>query len=363
MLKIIRAYLNLLVPFSLIILLSCAAPTTKRAVVDPQLAKEEAHKQRIIALKTMMENRIRLFDLSRSILQGSISLCEEKRADAGWIMFNRFMFPEDFQDALKEALDVDEYLTIVYLAPGSPAVNAGLKTGDKIVRINNTEMPKNKEAARIYQKTWAALDPSSLIRLTVLRNDVEMNFDMNPDPVCGYQVYLAMNDDINAFADGENVVIMQGMMRFAQKDNELALVITHELAHNVMGHVDAQRKNTMAGGFLGLIVDIAAAAAGVNTQGVFSDMGYRAGAMRYSQEFELEADYVGLYMMALSGFEIENAADFWRKMAAAHPGSIKTNHASTHPATAQRFVALENTIKEIKNKQEKGLALKPELKD
>ena len=361
--KHLRTGFNILLPLCLLVFLSCAGPTTRRAPVDDGLAKEEAHKQRVIALDTMVENRVRLFDLSRSILKGSLSLCEEKRPDAGWILYNRFMFPEDFENALKEALDVDGHLTIVHLSDGSPAQDAGLLPGDKITRINDTEIPESKEGARAIQKTWSELDPSTVIRLMVRRGDAEMTIDLNPEPVCGYEVFLATNDDINAFADGEHVVIMQGMMRFAQKDRELALVITHELAHNVMGHVDAQKKNTMAGGVLGLIVDIAAAAAGVNTQGVFSDLGYQAGAMRYSQEFEYEADYVGLYMMALCGFEIENAANFWRKMAAAHPGSIKSSHSSSHPATAQRFVALENTVKEIRGKQEKGLPLKPELKE
>jgi hypothetical protein len=326
------------------------------------LTKEEAHKQRIIALKTIMENKVRLFDLSRTILKGSISLCDEKRPDAGWILYNRFMFPDDFQDALKESLGVDDSLTIVHMSVGSPALNAGLKSGDKIARINDIEIPKTKEAATAYQKLWSGLDPSSLVKLTINRNRAEIKMDINPEPVCNCNVVLFMNDDINAFADGKNVAVMQGMMRFAEKDRELALVITHELAHNIMKHVAAQKKNVMTGGFLGLIVDIAAAAAGVNTQGTFSDMGSRAGAMRYSQEFEYEADYVGLYIMALSGFDIENAADFWRKMAAANPGSIKTSHSSSHPATAQRFVALDNTVKEIKDKQAKGLPLKPELK-
>jgi beta-barrel assembly-enhancing protease len=363
MVKNIRTGFNVLLPFCLLIFLSCAGPTTRRVPVDEGLAKEEAHKQRVIALDTIVENRVRLFDLSRSVLKGSLSLCEEKRPDAGWILYSRFMFPDGFKDALKESLDVDGHLTVVHLAEGSPAQNAGLLPGDKIIRINDTEIPESKEAVGIYQKLWSELDSSAAIRLAVLRDDGEMNIDLNPETVCGYAVFLASNDDINAFADGENVVIMQGMMRFAQKDRELALVITHELAHNTMGHVDAQRKNVITGGFLGLIVDIAAAAAKVNTQGVFSDLGARAGAMRYSKEFEYEADYVGLYMMALCGFEIENAADFWRKMAAAHPGSIKSSHSSSHPATAERFVALENTVKEIKGKQEKGLPLKPELKE
>ena len=41
-----------------------------------------------------------------------------------------------------------------------------------------------------------------------------------------------------AFADGTKVFLTRGMMRFAQSDEELALVVAHETAHNIMGHID-----------------------------------------------------------------------------------------------------------------------------
>ena len=86
-------------------------------------------------------------------------------------------------------------------------------------------------------------------------------------------------------------------------------------------------------------------------------------ASAYSQEFEKEADYVGLYLMANSGIEIDNAPMFWRRMAAEHPGNIKSNHAASHPATAERFVAIENTINEIALKLASDQPLTIELKD
>jgi predicted Zn-dependent protease len=51
-------------------------------------------------------------------------------------------------------------------------------------------------------------------------------------------VVLSESDAVNAFADGEKVVITKGMMRFVENDRELSLVIAHEMAHNAMGHTD-----------------------------------------------------------------------------------------------------------------------------
>ena len=47
----------------------------------------------------------------------------------------------------------------------------------------------------------------------------------------------------------------------------------------------------------------------------YSDAGAQIGVAAFSQAFELEADYVGLYILARAGYPTKNAAAFWRKMA------------------------------------------------
>ena len=59
------------------------------------------------------------------------------------------------------------------------------------------------------------------------------------------------------------------MMRFAVDDTDLAIVVGHELAHNVMTHSSKKMANYV----LGSIVDILAAIYGVNTQGMFGQAG------------------------------------------------------------------------------------------
>ena len=111
---------------------------------------------------------------------------------------------------------------------------------------------------------------------------------------------------------------------------------------------------------LGSILDIAAQIfLKIPTQGLFGSLGGNA----YSQDFEAEADYVGLYILAQAGGNIEEAPQFWRRMATLSPGAIQSSHMSTHPATPERFVALEETVKEIRAKQRAGLPLTPNLKN
>ncbi len=85
-----------------------------------------------------------------------------------------------------------------------------------------------------------------------------------------------------------------------------------------------------------------------------------AGGGAFSVEFEREADYVGLYMMARAGYAIETAPNFWRRMAMRDPKSIE--HASSHPSTADRAASLDGAVDEIRRKQSQQLALLPEIK-
>ena len=234
--------------------------------------------------------------------------------------------------------------------------------GDKIVSVNGESVPKGREVApegrkalRRFSKFLAkVLESGQPIDVEVLRDGQPAMLQVQPALGPDVTVHLVSRDEVNAYADGHNVFITKGMVRFVEDDTELSLVIAHEIAHNCMMHIEAKTKNTL----WGTLFDIAAAAYGVDTGGAFGQM---AGGT-FSQEFEAEADYVGLYVMARAGGDIENAPYFWRRMAAEHPGSIRQSHSASHPATPERFAALDVAVTEIQTKQKAGAVLLPEVK-
>lgn len=179
--------------------------------------------------------------------------------------------------------------------------------------------------------------------------------------MCDYPLRYDPDDARNAYADGKKVFIAAGMMRFVDNDDELATVIGHELAHNTMRHVQKKQTNQAAGMAAGVILDVLAALAGVNTQGGFTRSMGNIGGQAYSQDFESEADYVGLYYMARAGYDIDAAAPIWRRMGAtaANVGNLET--ATTHPTSAERFLRLEKSTAEIKAKIAAGKPLTPEF--
>src|SRR5581483_5808207 len=140
----------------------------------------------------------------------------------------------------------------------------------------------------------------------------ELSVTIAPDTLCKYNVVAVKSDVLNAWADGEKVVVTSAMLRFAADDDELAVVLSHEIAHNAMRHLDARIKNTMMGAIVGAILDVAVSTGGADTQWGYTRRLASAGSQAFSQDFEREADYVGLYILARAQRPYASAPDFWR---------------------------------------------------
>jgi len=242
---------------------------------------------------------------------------------------------------------------VIAVADESPAAAAGIKVDDVIISVNDESAPVGKEATqRMSDLMKKQAKDGKDIDLVLHQEGINKTFSVTPVEVCDYPVIIVENDAVNAMANGNQILIFQGMMDFSRTDNELAVVVAHELAHNSMRHIEAQKTNF----FIGFLFDVLI----TGLTGI--DIGIRnVAAQAYSKDFEAEADYVGMYIIARDGSDIDDAPEFWRRMGTKHPGSIQQNHAASHPSTPERFVALEATIKEIKLKQETDQELMPNI--
>jgi Peptidase family M48 len=341
-------------------LFSGCAPTTQRVKVSNVAAEIEARKQRQVALQAYLDDQKRLMRVSYPLLTKGSDLCgDDIRYTTGMALANSTtLLGEPFRETAETVYQLSDAVSVVFVVPGSASDKAGIRSGDIVTQVgtwqaNGSGQTVIKSALDQIQVQTRNGEP---LRIDVLRKGRGQSVLVIPDRSCSYPVVLGNGDEVNAYADGKQVIIQRGMMRFASNDTELGLVISHEIAHNSMSHMRSKMTNYA----LGSIVDIAAQIfLGIPTQGLFGNLGGNA----YSQDFEAEADYVGLYIMAQSGGDIENAPQFWRRMATLAPGAIQSNHMSTHPATPERFVALEETVKEIRMKQRAGLPLIPNLKN
>lgn len=176
---------------------------------------------------------------------------------------------------------------------------------------------------------------------------------------CVYEFVLDKeNPGPNAYANGTQIVVSPAMLRFTKNEGELAVVLAHEYAHNAVQHPQKTTQNATLGSLLGLALDSVANSQGVNVGNTFSRLGGQIAVMQYSQDFEREADYIGLYIMEAAGYDASKAPDFWRRMAQQNPKSI--TFAATHPTTSERYVLLKKTYNEISSKRKIGMPMLPE---
>lgn len=345
---------------------ACAAPTTKRSKIPDETRQAEANKQLLIAADLWIKRSRRLQDVAWPIRVHSADLCgEDVEPIFGITAINLSQIIQDFRGGKKgsqgeaamselyrQEFGITETLSVLSVAKGSPADQAGLLHGDEILRVNTVKIPKGKKAAEAFNKALETnrQEINKPVRLLIKRAGIEQNVEFPGTLACAYPVKLVNQNIVNAFADGKRVYITSGMMRFTEDDTELGLVVGHEQAHNSMAHIDKKTSNATFGSILDIAI---AVTTGVNTGGLFGS----AAASAYSQDFESEADYVGLYMLARTGADVTEAPGFWRRMAAEHPGNIKSNHSASHPATPERFLELEQTVKEIQEKIATGQPL------
>ncbi|MGB1327562.1 MAG: M48 family metalloprotease [Porticoccaceae bacterium] len=336
-------------------LTACAAPSTSRISYATAEIDAEAALQRELALKKYLSYKQRLHSVSYPILKSASEFCTNKQINS---VGAQGAASADFEGGWKiiasKVFEGDEF-TITWVDENGPAAKAGLAVNDKVLAVNNVAFGDNQQQQQKFYAETARIKTSKSLTtsLKIKRNQQLINLTISQEKICGYPVVLGDSDAVNAYADGKKIIITKGMMRFARDDQDLALVIAHELGHNLMGHIDKKQSNYM----LGTLIDLAAAANGVNTRGTFGSVG----ASAFSQDFEAEADYVALYYMNAAGLPLEGVADFWREMAAEHPGSISSNHSASHPATSERFLAISKTIAEINHKIAAGEPLRPTI--
>jgi Peptidase family M48/PDZ domain len=353
---------TLLSLFLISLLYACAGTTTRPVEIDNKAEEAEAQLQRELAFEGFLEDELRIKRVAQPILLSATELCKDKtRFDTGATFTSMSAYGKDFELTVTKFLGISgNELGLLHVIPGSPADLAGLKRGDKLISVNGFVIPNTKEAgAELGKRAQEWFKKPTPVTTVYARKATDGSWQtaqasVTPVKACDFPAFLVMQESLNAYADGKAIAIFRGMLRFAN-DNELAIVIGHELAHNFMGHIEAGQRNNV----LGTIAEIIAASRGIPTQGALGS----AIALAYSPAFESEADYVGLYVLARAGIEIKDAPKFWRRMAAANPGGIsQRGMIASHPATSARFLALGKTVQEIEAKRAAGLPLNPELK-
>ena len=226
--------------------------------------------------------------------------------------------------AAARELSAQDTPSVFYIRPGSPADKADIKVGDELIH-------DDKPVSATHHAMLTNVKETGL--LTLRRGEEIVTAVISPEDECAYNLRLKTTSVINAYADGRNITFTTGMIDFVKNDDELAMIVGHELAHNTEKHI---RK--------------------ILTNAILT--AYRK---RYTRPFEAEADYVGLYYMARAGYDLAGVEDFWDRLSTiSNPKYIAK--ANTHPSYPQRALFIAATRDEIQTKQQSGVELLPNRK-
>lgn len=181
----------------------------------------------------------------------------------------------------------------------------------------------------------------------------------------GYQGYLKdykweynLVDDktINAWCmPGGKIVVYTGILPIANGEAGLAAIMGHEVAHALANH-GQQRMSA------GMLQQLGAVAGNVaisdpQTLSLFNQaygVGTEVGVMLpFSRSNETEADEIGLYLMAIAGYNPDEAAKLWQRMSAHSNGQAPPQILSTHPSNETRIRALQELAPKAKMEAKK----------
>ena len=340
---------------------ACATPDTQLPDTDTAATEQAAEDQRRYVLGSRLDTQRRVRNVAYRVLTANADLCGEEVAPAlGLYSMQLDGVPREYRQTAVGLWSLGARPRIMHVVPGSAAARAGLAPGDILLAVNGRRVGEGRDAAKRYVEAINEAKPHTSMHMVVERGGKQLSFNLMPSAICDYPVLVNHDNSANAFTDGKRIVVNDGILKIARSDEELALVIGHELAHITRGHIDKKTRNAVLAGAGGLAIDVAFAVFGVNTQGAFTDLSINAGAQAFSQGFEKEADYVGIYHMARAGYDTKGVERFWRQMAAEDPASI--TFAGTHPTSTERYALIAKTHEEVAAKRAANQPLMPNIK-
>ena len=161
-----------------------------------------------------------------------------------------------------------------------------------------------------------------------------------------WEVNLIASPQINAFCmPGGKIAFFTGILdKLKLTDDEVAMVMGHEMTHALREHARERIGKTMA---TRGAIEIGAAILGLGQGGRYlAGMGGELLTLRFGREDESEADLVGMELAARAGYDPHAGVTLWRKMAAANKGA-PPQWLSTHPSGPTRIRDIEASLPKV----------------
>ena len=226
------------------------------------------------------------------------------------------------------------HVGVMAVVADSPAARAGLRADDQLVAVNGRELPSlavdaaqptnaRLEAAR--EALLAEMQPGE-VALLVTGSGGDHTVRFTPEEGCRSAAELVPGDEVNASADGRRVIVSAGLLERCATEDDLAFVIAHELAHNLLHHASRLAR------------------LGISSDGLLALAGSGTAEMRKTEE---EADRLGVRLAMAAGYDLSGAGSFLSGLQAR---DREDGPPSTHPALDRRLALLTAAIAEARGR-------------
>lgn len=159
-------------------------------------------------------------------------------------------------------------------------------------------------------------------------------------PDFDYRFKVVNARDINAFAlPGGPMYVNRGMIEAAKNEGEMAGVMAHEISHVALRHATAQQTklNNPLNQILGIGAILGGAILGGGTGAQLGQMIVAGSFLRYSREYETQADILGAQIMANAGYDPRDLAGMFQTIQKESGGSRAPEWLSSHPDPGNRY--------------------------
>jgi beta-barrel assembly-enhancing protease len=269
---------------------------------------------------------LRLATVGYRLQAANAPFCKVKSPNFGWVLHDIRQYGN--RTAAKAAFGFEYPVQILGVVPGGPASERGLQSGDAILRIssgpNNVDF--SKQPLPDEQKTFGRLavligalealasQNSQPILIRYERNGLEKEATVQPALTCPGQFQIdARASGLDAGANDIMVSITPAMMDYMPTDDELSVVVAHELSHVLLDH---KHREEMAPKQL------------------------------RTKDVESEADRLSVWLVANAGYDPQAAIRFWTRFGKQHGLGIFSD--SSHYRWKRRVKMIEEEIQKMK---------------
>ena len=192
-----------------------------------------------------------------------------------------------------------------------------------------------------------------VVRLRAIASKIiPHSYDWNPRArQWKWEINLIGSNQVNAFCmPGGKIAFFTGILnQLSLTDDEVAMVMGHEIAHALREHArERMGKSAATQGLSRLGGAVVSGLFGIDPR--LTDMVAREGAnlltLKFSREDETEADLVGMELGARAGYDPRAGVTLWQKMSAANKNA-PPQWLSTHPSGTTRIQEMEANMPKV----------------